>query len=223
MSFELIGLGRLLQTIYSSNAKRTSILRADLRAERKKAAGFRGGSGGDFYVPFWADVKRHVSGGADLRDMAVVRIASSKGRDRLYTMLRDNFLLWWEEKRRLRNVPFRVIDENVKARYEVAGYGTVKVENTLSITVGDDGHRIFYPYFCEDPALSEEAARLGLWLMSQCIKDYTLKDMRLLDVIRGRSFSEHDTPLLGGEEDLFRTRYAEVLKEWHDLRPGYGL
>ena len=109
----------------------------------------------------------------------------------------------------------------MKARYEALGLGTVKVENTLSITVGDDGHRILYPYFCEDPALSNEAARLGLWVMSQCITGYSTKDMRLLDVIQGRSFSDLDTPLVGDEEALFLKRYSELLKEWHTLRDEY--
>jgi hypothetical protein len=136
-------------------------------------------------------------------------------------MLKDGFLLWWEEKRRLRNVPFKVIEDNVKARYDAPGLGTVKVENTLSITVGDDGHRILYPYFCEDPGLSNEAARLGLWVMSQCSTGYSTKDMRLLDVIQGRSFSDLDTPLTGNEETLFHKRYGELLKEWHTLRDEY--
>jgi hypothetical protein len=136
-------------------------------------------------------------------------------------MLRDGFLLWWEEKRRLRNVPFKVIETNVKARYEAPGLGTVKIENTLSITVGDDGHRILYPYFCEDPELSDEAARLGLWVMSQCIKSYPAKNMRLLDVIKGRSFSNLDTPLVGNEEALFLKHYGEILTEWHVLRAEY--
>jgi hypothetical protein len=137
-------------------------------------------------------------------------------------MLRDGFLLWWEEKRRLRNVPFKVIETKVKARYEAPGLGTMKVENILSITVGDDGHRIVYPYFYEDPALSSEAARLGLWVMSQCIEGYTADNMRLLDVIKGRSFSDLDTPLIGNEEALFLKNYKDLLQEWQALRAEYA-
>lgn len=222
MSFEIVGLGRLLNAMYASKAQRTSMLREDLRGERKKAAGFVGGSGGDFYAPFWADAKRHVAGDLDLRRATADRIASNeKSRRRLYPQLKDGFLLWWEQKRRLRNEPFRIIENNVRARYEAAGLGTVKVENTLAITIGDDGHRIFYPYFCEDPALSEEAARLGLWVMEQCIKGYALKDMRLLDVIKGRSFSTLDMPLSGNEEALFLRKYSELLSEWRTLRAEY--
>ncbi|WP_427024855.1 hypothetical protein ACP4J4_02650 [Aureimonas ureilytica] len=91
----------------------------------------------------------------------------------------------------------------------------------MSITVGDDGHRIIYPYFCEDPTLSEEGARIGLWLMSSCINGYAIADMRILDVIAGRSFSTIDTPLNGDEENTFRNRYQIVLDEWRALRDDY--
>ncbi|MGH1559900.1 hypothetical protein ACRAWD_23880 [Caulobacter segnis] len=97
----------------------------------------------------------------------------------------------------------------------------MKVENTLSITVGDDGHRVIYPYFIEDPVLSDEAARLGLWVMSRCIAMYDVKQMRILDVIRGRTFSVLDTPLVGDEEAIFRKHYAALLEDWWSLRAKY--
>jgi len=222
MSFELIGLGKLLNAMYASNSQRITLLRSDIRSEIKKAEGFGNSTGGDFYGPFWADAKRHVAGELDLRLATIARIESNKGRERLYTILKDGFLLWWEEKRRLRNVPFSVIPDNIKARFEIAGAGTVKVENTLSITVGDTGHRIIYPYFCEDPSLCDEAARLGLWLMSKSIEGYALQDMRLLDIIKGRSFSTLDTPLAGNEEKLFADKYKSLVSEWNALRAEYA-
>lgn len=221
MSFHLIGLGKLLNAMYASDAQRTKLLRTDIRSGIKKANGTSTDTGGDFYGPFWADAKRHVAGELDLRTVTTQRAAGNKTRERLYPLLCDGFLLWWEEKRRLRNVPFSVINTSVKARYEAPGLGTVKVENTLAFTVGEDGHRILYPYFCEDPALSDEAARLGLWAMSQCIKGYALKDLRLLDVLEGRSFSVLDTPLIGNEETFFLQMYAFVLEEWQKLRAEY--
>src|SRR5690606_11997575 len=106
--------------------------------------------------------------------------------------------------------------------YVAPDLGMVKVENTLSFTVGECGHRILYPYFCEDPALSEEAARLGLWVMSQCIAGYALQNLRMLDVLQSRSFSVLETPLAGNEEALFRSKYRSVLDEWEKLRLEYG-
>jgi len=223
MSFTSVPLGKLLQAFYSTEPQLISLLRKDLRSEKKKKEGIKAGSGGDFYVPFWADVKGHVAGDLDLRVATADRVAGNNRRERLYPLLQKGFLEWWEERRRLRNVPFRVIRENVKARHEVAELGTVRVENTMAITVGDEGHRIFYPYFCEDPALSEEGARLGLWLMSQCIQKYDLEDMRILDVLKGRSFSTLDTPLLGNEAALFSEKYAVVLDRWTKLHGDYGL
>lgn len=218
MTFEIVGLGRLLRTMYADRADRISVLRTDIREEIKKENSLSSDKGGDFYGPFWADAKRHVSGEADLRVETSDRISKNPRRQRLYEILRDGFLLWWEEKRRLRNVPFKTIEANIKARYSAPGLGVVKVENTLAITVGDDGHRIIYPYFYQDPPLSEEAARLGLWLMSTSITTYATKDMRLLDVIHGRSFSDLDTPLQGNEEALFLKKYDELLRERRILR-----
>jgi hypothetical protein len=222
MSFDSIGLGKLLNALYASKSQRIALLRTDIRNDIKRAKASSGKKkGGDFYVPFWADAKRHVAGKLDLRAVTPERTTKNKTRERLYPLLSKGFLLWWEEKRRLRNVPFTLIDENVKARYQAPGLGTVKVDNTLAFTVGEDGHRIVYGYFCEDPALSDEAARLGLWVMSQCIKGYALKDLRLLDVLQGRSFSALDTPLHGDEAALFAKKYGALLDEWRDLRAKY--
>lgn len=222
MSLELVGLGKLLNAMYATPSQRTALLKGDIRSGIKKAEGFGNSKGGDFYGPFWADTKRHVAGELDLRVATATRIESNKRRERLYTMLRDGFLLWWEEKRRLRNVPFSVIHDNIRARYKIDGAGVVKVENTLSITIGDDGHRIIYPYLCETPPLCDEAARLGLWVMAQCVSGYSLKDMRLLDVIKGRSFSTLDTPLIGNEAVLFATKYKGLLAQWRTLQAEYA-
>ena len=220
MSFELIGLGRLLSTMYAAKAQRISVLRNDIRQEIKKADGYRS-SGGDFYGPFWADAKRHVSGDLDLRHATPNRIAGNAGRSRLYPALTQGFLQWWEEKRRLRNEPFSIINDNLKARYRVDSLGTIKVENLLAITISDDGHRVIYPYFSEKTPLGSKSARVGLWVMSQCIDRYALKDMRILDVFQGRSFSEQDTPLVGDERDTLFKDYSDLLDEWRELREKY--
>jgi hypothetical protein len=221
MSLDVVGLSPLLQIIYASKSRQNELLRRKIYSARKKAAGVSTSTGGDFYVPFWADVKKHVSGKTDLRVSTAERIAKSKQVTRLYNLLTKSFLTWWEENRRQRNEPFTVIPENIIARIQLEGLGIVKVENTLSITVGDDGHRIFYPYLCEEPALSDEAARLGLWVMSQAINGYALKDMRLLDVMQGRSFSILETPLRGDEENRFRAKYREAIDAWESLKKRY--
>lgn len=224
MSFRLIGLGKLLRAMYAEKSARRSLLLADIRQSLKKEkpdpAAKKGG--GDFYVGFWADARKHVAGEVDLRFATDLRIkAHARNRQRLFPQLRDGFLFWWEEKRRLRNVPFTVIPDSVKARFEIDQLGVIKVENTLAFTIGDDGHRIVYPYLCEDPALSDEAARIGLWVMHQCVKGYAPIDMRVLDVFRGRSYSILETPLLGNEEQLLRAGYGSLVSEWDELRKKY--
>lgn len=222
MSLERIGLAKVLVLFQASDPQRRRMLREDIRSEIRRESGLGSGSGGDFYVPFWADAKRHVAGEADLRAATHARIASNDRRSRLYEMLANGFLTWWEERRRLRNEPFTIHEEPLRARYEALGLGTIKVENTLSITVVGDGRRVIYPYFCEDPELSQEAARIGLWLMSECFAEYAPEQMRILDVIAGRSFSVLDTPLMGDEEEQFLMRYADLLGQWRALRTEYA-
>jgi hypothetical protein len=209
--------------MYAKQPERIRLLRDDIRRTIKKQSGAPKvkGKGGDFYVPFWADAKQHVRGKLDLRKQAQTRIDANRGRARLYDLLVEGFLSWWEERRRLRNEPFTVLEENIHVRFDLEGLGAVKVENTLSIRVGDDGRRLIYPYFIEDPALSDEAARLGLWLMSRCVATYDVDQIRILDVIRGRTFSVLDTPLTGDEEAIFRKRYAELQQDWQRLRAKY--
>lgn len=219
MSFQEIGLGKLLKSMIVPAPERRRMLREDVGYVLGKLAGSASESGGDFYGPFWADAKRHVAGDLDLRQATEERIAANKvSRQRLYPQLNDGFLGWWEQKRRQRNESFRVIEGIVKARYPVPGLGIVKVDNTMAITVGLNGHRIIYPYFYLDVALTEEAARIGLWVMSQCVKGYDLQDMRVLDVFRGRSFSIIDTPLASNEEAQMARRYAALLDQWQEIR-----
>lgn len=223
MSFEMVGLGKLLGAMYASKSLRTRLIRDDIRRDLSKLAGGGPSGGGDFYVPFWADAKRHVSGKLDLRIKTLARVESNKQtRQRLYPLLRDGFLLWWEEKRRQRNVPFSVIEDHIKARVPLLGLGTVKVENTLSFTVGEEGHRVVYPYFMEEPVLCAEAARIGLWLMSQCIEGFAPDQLRILDVLRSRSFSIIDEPFHGNEQMIFEAQYGALLHEWRSLKSEYA-
>ncbi len=219
MSFRLIGLGKVLRAMYAGKSQRRAMLRADIRREQAKAKPSLGPKkkGGDFYVSFWADARGHVAGDVDLRLVTEERVkANTVSRKRLYPKLKDGFLLWWEENRRLRNVKFATITDNLKSRYDTEA-GIIKVESLLAFTVGDDGHRIVYPYLFEEPELSEEAARLALWVMHQCVAKYELEDFRVLDVIRGRSYSVIETPLRGDEERLFRENYLLLLEEWDTL------
>ncbi|MBO6678899.1 hypothetical protein [Parvibaculum sp.] len=221
MSLEKIHLRKLLQIFYAPNNKRISILRADIRQEISKGTGLSG-DGGDFHTAFWSGAKRHALGAADLRALTEVYIERSPQRKRLYPLLRDGFLLWWDEKRRWRNEPFEAILPSPHGRltFEEPA-ATVKVENLLSLEGGDHSNRLIYPYFSEEPRLSAEAARLGLWLMSEALPHRAIEEMRVLDVIRGASFGIADVPFQGDEQNLFLRRYGQILNEWHALWKEY--
>lgn len=222
MSMEKVHLRKLLQIFYMPDSKALSKIRQDVLADSKTENGAQS-DGGDFHAPFWSDAKRHALGELDLREETKLRIASNHRRRRLYPQLMEGFLEWWNERRRWRNEPFAALPHNVKARLAVPGTpGIVKVENLLGILVGDRSNRLVYPYFSEVPTLVDEAARLGLWAMEAAFPEYQISDMRVLDVLRGRSFSTDDTPLRGNEEQLFRQKYGRVLEQWHKLKEEIG-
>jgi len=222
MSLSKVHLRKLLQLFDSPSALRTRLLREDIRTQIAKDAGVRG-DGGDFFSPFWADAKRHVSDQVDLRAMTVGRIGSNNRRARLYPMLTDGFLRWWDERRRWRNEAFKFIPQQVKAQHLVKEVKClVKVENLLALEVVGQFNRIVYPYFSEKPPLTAESARIGLWLLGEALTDYKLVDLRILDVLRSSSFGINDYPLSGNERDLFEKKYRVVSAEWQKLRREYG-
>lgn len=221
MSMETISLRKLMQLMLASDRRRTSLLRANITEGIRREINGPSEGGGDFHSPFWADAKAHAAHGLDLRAASVARIEANEGRSRLYPELTEGFLTWWLERRRQRNEPFEIVEQNIKGRLELPGLGTVKIENNLAFRIGDDARRIVYPYFCEEPEMVERVARLGLWAMSAAIGEFELADMRILDVIRGRSFSILDTPITGTEEADFRQEYRILLDRWVALRSEY--
>lgn len=222
MAFDEIGLSKLLNAMQGTPAQQTKLLREDIRREIQKKIASSEGGGGDFYGPFWADVKRHVAGEHDLRQATPARIANNYRRERLYPLLQAGFLRWWDTERALHPGPVKVVEASVKGRHEIEGCGTVKVENTLAYTFAGGPRTVVQAYFCEDPSLSAAAARLGLWLMSQCIKTCSISQLRLLDVLEGRSFSIVEAPLQGDEEDVFRLRYSALSQARHQLKAEYA-
>ncbi len=210
MALEKIALGKLLEAMYADGSRARTLVRSDMRVENRKELGGPRSSGGDFYVPFWADAKSHAAGSGDLRQKTLVRIAADKGRSRLYPELADGFLAWWEQKRRYRNEPVTVEPSAMIKPFEVAGLGWIKIENTLSIDVQGHGKRFIYPYMRQQPVLGDEAARLGLWVLQQAATTVSPDSLRIIDVCRGRSFSLIDTPLQGDEEALLRQKYGAL-------------
>lgn len=90
----------------------------------------------------------------------------------------------------------------------------VKVENLLCLRLEVTDIGISTPNFSDRPTLTPQGARLGLCLMGQALPDLDIKDMRILDVLRGETFSVEKYPLNGDEEDTFKLRYRGILREW---------
>ncbi len=225
MSIQKIHLRKLLLLFDASPKERTQLLRADItagiRSEDRRAAGLTN-DGGDFYGPFWADAKSHVAGELDLHEATKERIESNYRRNRLYRVLADTFLGWWDIKRRWRNSPFKFIPQNVKAQFSVSElHGVIKIEGLLALEVVDQFDRIIYPYFCETPTLSAESTRLGLWVLGKALTRYAQEDLRVLDVFRSASFGIGDQPFTGNEQVTLRKNYSAILDEWNKLKDEY--
>lgn len=220
MALNRIHLRKLLKILFSEPNARRSELRSDIREEIAREAGREGG-GGDFYAPFWADAKNHVFGLADLHDMVDGRVDANGRRANLYPQLRAGFLTWWNDRRRWTNEPFRP-GQPLKAQFRFPDIDAiVKVDNILSVRDGVGEEHVVYPYFSPHPELSENAARLGLWLLSSALPTIAIEEIRILDVIRGRTFSVDRNPLRGDEQEDFNRRYVAALNEREVLRREY--
>jgi hypothetical protein len=218
MSLEKINLRKLLQLFVSDARQQRSLLLADIRNERAKEAR-ENDDGGDFYSPFWADVKDHAASRSNIIEQTEIRIGKNKTRARLYPQLRDGFIEMWNEKMRWRNEPYEFAPQSVKAQLLIRELGaTIKIENTASIIAWDSSHRIIYPYFYETPPLTDAAARFGFWALKQALPDYDINDFRIIDFIRRNYIRSADIGMHGDEGTQFVQRYGELLRQWRRLK-----
>lgn len=220
MSIRTINLRKLLRLFFAPENLQISILRSDIRAEIAKAEGFESG-GGDFYVPFWRDAKDHTVNLSDLANSVASRIEANERRENLYPRLRDGFLIWWNERRRWTNEPFEVIaSPKGILRFEDLD-ASLKIENFLSLRGSQNDIHYVYPYFSPNPTLTDEAARLGLWAISESgiVEDNAA--LRILDVMRGQSYSIEEVGFDGNEHEQFVIRYRRLINTWHDLWGDY--
>lgn len=221
MPLQNMSLRKLLKIMFLPARAQQSALRTDIREERAREAPDRNDEGGgDFYAPFWSDAKAHAFGQGDLRDLVAERIANNGRRARLYPLLRDGFLLWWTQRRRWTNQPFQP-GRVLRARHGIPALdAVVKVDSIMSVRDADGVEHYVYPYFAPEPPLSDEGARLALWLLGRALPDVPHGELRILDVIRGRTFSIDRFPLRGDEEAQFHERYAALLRQRDNLREG---
>jgi len=219
MSVLDIPLRKALQLFYASQALRRSILKNDIRLDRRKEAGGTRSQGGDFYLPFWSDVKRHISGDGDLADLIAIRIDSNGNFKRLYPLLKDGVLELLSAKLRWSNEPVEIVPQSVHGSLRIDDLGgVIRIRDALNARVREKYTRVVYPYFSEEPALSEEGGRLGLWAMQQALPKLDPGDMRIIDPLRRVFFSPETTPLKGDEEAVFHDKYRSLIDEWERLK-----
>lgn len=220
MGLELIALSKLVRLFLLPENKLIAELRTDIRAEIAAERGFSDGGGGHFQMPFWAAAKRHVVGSADLHDEVSAMIEINWRRRRLYPLLRDGFLLWFNERRRWTNAPFRLAN-SPRARLQIDANTTAKVENVMAVSDAAGEVHYVYPYFSELPPLTDEGARLVLWALTSAFPNLPPNELRVLDIIRGNAFSVSRFPLRGDESDIFHAQLSRVRRLRRRLRREY--
>jgi hypothetical protein len=219
MSVLDIPLRKALQLFYAPNSLRRSILKEDIRLDRKKEAGGTRSRGGDFYLPFWSDVKTHISGRGDLTQLTQDRILSNRNFKRLYPLLTDGVLELLSAKLRWSNEPVEIVPISMHGSLRIESLGaTVRIRDALHARVRGEYTRVVYPYFSEEPPLSEEGGRLGLWVMQQVLTEADPADMRVIDALRRTFFSPQTTQLQGNEETVFHKKYRTLIGEWERLK-----
>ncbi len=219
MSVLDIPLRKALQLFYAPQSLRRAILKDDIRLDDRKAAGGNRSRGGDFYLPFWSDVRSHISGLNDLRQSTDERIKTNRNYKRLYPLLRDGVLELLSAKLRWSNEPIQIVPESVHGSLQLEDPpGTIRIKDALHARVRGEYTRVVYPYFSEEPALPEEGGRLGLWIMQQTLPELDPDDMRIIDVLRRTFFSPQTTALKGDEGSVFRENYCSLIGEWERLK-----
>lgn len=219
MSVRDIPLRKALQLFYADEPLRRSILKEDIRLDRKKEAGGSRSRGGDFYLPFWTDVKAHVAGSGDLRELTALRIQSNRNYARLYPLLTEGVLDLLSARLRWSNEPIEIVAQSVHGPIKFDDLqAVVRVRDAFHARVRGHFNRIVYPYFSEEPPLPEEGGRLGVWAMQQALPEYESNDMRIIDVLRRVFFSPQISPLNGDEEAIFRRHYTQLIEEWERLK-----
>lgn len=219
MSVLSIPLRKALQLFYAPQSLRRSILKEDIALDRRKEAGGTRSQGGDFYLPFWSDVKRHVSGDGDLTQLIDDRVNSNRNFKRLYPLLKDGVLELLSAKLRWSNEPVEIVPQSAHGKLQIEKLGgTIRVKDALNARIKGEYTRVVYPYFSEEPALPEEGGRLGLWVMQKALPKFSPNDMRIVDPLRRTLFSPQTVPLLGNEEEIFCDYYRILIDEWEYLK-----
>jgi hypothetical protein len=213
-----IPLRKTLQLFYATPALRRQILKIDIRLDRRKEIGHSRSQGGDFFQPFWTDVKKHMSGQGETSALTKQRVAKNPTYERLYLLLEEGIVELINENLRWSNETMEVSPESAHGAVRFDDLrAAVRVRDALYAKVRGEYTRVVYPYFSEEPALPEEGGRLGLWVLQNALSGFDKNDMRVIDPLRKRFFSPKASPLRGDEGEVFRGRYKSLIDDWEQL------
>ncbi|MBK68057.1 MAG: hypothetical protein CMP22_08015 [Rickettsiales bacterium] len=207
MAVDTMNINKLVRWFYFSDKTLRAELLKDIRQDRLKESGEKS-SGGDFYTPFWADTRKHILGEADLVELTAERIKKNARRKDIYTKLQQGVIEIWH---RGHNLDVRLLDRSIKGKCKFDNIGlTVKANNILALLLEGE-ERIVYPYWFPEPKLSDEGARICLYLLSKTLKDHDINNIRVFDVIRAEYYSLGLVPLQGDEIDLIEANYKRII------------
>lgn len=172
--------------------------------------------GGDFHGVLWAAFKDCIfEYDPDSFDQIVkALIDANSRRKRLFPPLAQGLKSWGLEKQRWMNEEIKRI-KSPTGTITVDGLDiALKVNNILALEIVGKGNRYIYPYFSEEPTVTKEAARVALWQLHQTLPDLDINEIRILDVMRGKSYSVADVPFVGDEQTLFEHHIKSIMQRW---------
>jgi len=173
MALDNVSLNKFLNLLRSPRDRRIAMIRRDARTSVLKEKFDAKSEDRDFYSTFWADAKKAVFMGADLDDLTRERIEKSRSRFRLFPILRDGFLMAWD------NYTGQILgdSEKIEQLRNISGAwspndvdGKIRVGNLLALKDINDLRHLVFPYFSQLYALGPRAASLGLWTLRHVLK-----------------------------------------------------
>lgn len=220
MTIDRITLRKFIQLLGLPQNKKITKFREVARRDARRQAGEPVIGGPDFYTGFWSDAKNHVFGQSDLRDTTPARIAANDGRERLYRMLQDGFLTWWDERRRWQNAPFQRINPIV-GQVEIENGAILRLDNILSVRDTQNVDHHVYPYWCEEPIIDQDLAAISLHVLLRAFPEHDPNEIRILDTIRGQTYSADrvDLDAITWEDIILRHRALRA--EYQEIRAQY--
>ncbi|WP_420549900.1 hypothetical protein [Curvivirga sp.] len=224
MSILRPNLGKLIKFYSHSDKELIFDIKKDIELEFKHADALQGLCEYPLPIPyyraFWSRAKRHVYGYKDLNKALnefFKEFPSSYKKREPYNRAANQFLKWYDEKRRWRNEDFT----EDKSKYTFTSFHLgqenpikLKNEDFLAIKLNNEQKKIIYSCFSPRTMISSEGARIALWIMQEAFPNVPANSFRFFDVLHARSYGLIDYQLIGNEKQLLSSRYKLILNAY---------